>query len=75
MTGPWSKKGEIKCTYVDLPKQLENGELKKNNILTNYARFTGDIKSKIAIANAAFNKKNATLIVTVEACLRKKLAQ
>ena len=44
-------------------------------MLTNDARFTRDIKSKIAIAKAAFNKKSTMLTVTVDLGLRKKPVQ
>jgi hypothetical protein len=65
----------MKCTSVDLPKQLEKVEFFKNlsNMLTNDARFTRDIKSKIAITKAAFNKKNTPLNITEDLGLRKKL--
>jgi hypothetical protein len=45
-------------------KQLENMESFKylGSMLTNYGRCTCEIKSRITMAKAAFNKKRALLI-------------
>jgi hypothetical protein len=46
-------------------KQLENMEFFKylGSMLTNYGRCACEIKSRIAMAKAAFNKKRALLLV------------
>jgi hypothetical protein len=56
-------------------KQLENAESFKylGSILTNYGRCTCKIKSKIAMAKAAFNKKRTLFTSTLDLELRKKL--
>ena len=56
-------------------KQLENVESFKylGSILTNDGRCICDIKSRIAIAKAAFNKKKALFTSTLDLELREKL--
>jgi len=51
-------------------KQLENVESFKylGNILTNDGRCTCEIKCRIAMAKAAFNKKHIRLGIEEEAC-------
>jgi hypothetical protein len=58
-------------------KQLENVEYFKylGSILTYDGRCTCEIKCRIAIANAAFNKKRAPFISTLDLELRKKLVK
>jgi hypothetical protein len=58
-------------------KQLENVESFKylGSMLTNYGRCTGEIKSKIAMAKAAFNKKGALFTNKMDLELRKKLVK
>jgi len=58
-------------------KQLENVESFKylGSILTNYGRCTGEIKRRIAMAKAAFNKKRALFNSTLDLELRKKLVK
>jgi hypothetical protein len=58
-------------------KQLENVESFKylGNILTNDARCTCEIKCRIAMAKAAFNKKRALFTSTLDLELRKKLVK
>jgi hypothetical protein len=55
-------------------KQLENVQSFKYlcSILTNDGRFTCEIKCRIAIAKAAFNKKRALFTSTLDLELRKK---
>jgi hypothetical protein len=58
-------------------KQLENVEYFKYlgsifNILTNDGRCTGEIKCRIAVAKAAFNKKRALFTGTLDSELRTK---
>jgi len=57
--------------------QLENVESFKylGNILTNDGRCTCEIKCRIAIAKAAFNKKRALFTSTLDLELRKKLVK
>jgi hypothetical protein len=43
------------------------------SILTNDGRCTGEIKSRLAMAKAAFNKKRALFTSTLDSELRKKL--
>ena len=56
-------------------KQLENEESFKylGSILTNDGRYTCEIKCRIAVAKAAFNKKRALFTNTLDLELRKKL--
>jgi hypothetical protein len=58
-------------------KQLENVECFKylGSILTNDGRFTCEIKSSIAMAKSAFNKKRDLLTAKMELELRKKLVK
>jgi hypothetical protein len=58
-------------------KQLENVESFKSlsGMLTNDGRCTCDIKSRIARAKAAFNKKRALCASKVDLELRKKLVK
>jgi len=57
--------------------QLENVESFKylGNILTNDGRCTCEIKCKIAVAKAAFNKKKTLFTSTLDLELRKKLVK
>jgi hypothetical protein len=56
-------------------KQLENMESFKyfGRILTNDGRCTGEIKCRIVMAKAAFDKRRALLTSTLDLELRKKL--
>jgi putative IMPACT (imprinted ancient) family translation regulator len=56
-------------------KQLQNLEHFNylSNIITNDARYTGEIKSTIAIEKAAFNRKKALFTSKLDLDLRKKL--
>ena len=58
-------------------KQLENVECFKylGSILTNDGRCTCEIKSRIAIAKASFNKKKILFTSTLDLNLRKKLVK
>jgi len=58
-------------------KQLENVESFKylGSILTSDGRCTCEIKCRIAMAKAAFNKKRALFTSTLDLELRKKLAK
>jgi hypothetical protein len=58
-------------------KQLENVESFKylGRMLTNYGRCTCEIKCRIAMAKAAFNKKRALFSSTLDLELRKKLVK
>jgi hypothetical protein len=58
-------------------KQLENMEYFKylGSILTNDGRCTCEIKCRIAMAKAAFNKKMILFTSTLELELRKKLVK
>jgi hypothetical protein len=58
-------------------KQLENVESFKymGSILTNYGRYTCEIKCRIAMAKAAFNKKRTLFTSTLDLELRKKLVK
>jgi hypothetical protein len=58
-------------------KQLENVESFKylGNILTNERRCTGEIKRRIAMAKAAFNKKRALFTSKLDLELRTKLVK
>ena len=57
--------------------QLENVEYFKylGSILTNDGRCTCEIKSRIAMAKAAFNKKKNLITSTLDLNLRKKLVK
>ena len=58
-------------------KQLENLECFKylGSMLTNDGRRTCEIKSRIAMAKAAFNKNRALFTSTLDLKLRKKLVK
>jgi len=58
-------------------KQLENVESFKylGSMLTNDGRYTCEIKSSIAIAKAAFNKKTNLFTSELDLNLRKKLVK
>jgi len=58
-------------------KQLENVESFKylSSILTNDGRCTCEIKSRIVMAKAAFNKKRALFTSMLDLKLRKKLVK
>ena len=58
-------------------KQLENVESFKylGSILTNDGRCTCEIKCRIAVAKAAFNKKRALFTSTLDLKFRKKLVK
>ena len=58
-------------------KQLENVEYFKylGSILTNDGRCTCEIRCRIAVAKAAFNKKGAIFTNTMDLELRKKLVK
>jgi len=58
-------------------KQLENVESFKylGSILTNDGRCTCEIKCRIAMAKAAFNKKRALFNSTLDLKVRKKLVK
>ncbi|MCL2094276.1 MAG: hypothetical protein FWH12_08825 [Treponema sp.] len=58
-------------------KQLQNVESFKylGSILKNDGRCTCEIKSRIAMAKAAFNKKRAPFTSTLDLKLRKKLVK
>ena len=58
-------------------KQLENVECLKclGSILTNDERFTCEIKSTIAMAKAAFNKKKTVFTSKLELNLRRKIVK
>jgi hypothetical protein len=53
-------------------KQLENVEYLNylGSVITNDARYTSEIKSRIAIAKAAFNRKNTLFISKLDLNLR-----
>jgi hypothetical protein len=59
------------------PKQLQNVEYFKylGSMLTNDGRYTFEIKSRIAMANAAFNKKRALFTGKMDLELEKKLVK
>jgi hypothetical protein len=61
----------------DRPKQLENTESFKylGSVLSNDGRCTCEIKSRIVMANAAFNKKKTLFTSILELNLRKKLVK
>jgi hypothetical protein len=58
-------------------KQLENMEYLNylGSMITNDARCTCEIKSKIAMAKAAFNKKKNNFTIKLHLHLRKKLVK
>jgi hypothetical protein len=58
-------------------KQLQNVESFKylGSILANDGRYTCEIKCRIAMAKAAFNKKRALFTGTLDLELRKKLVK
>jgi hypothetical protein len=58
-------------------KQLENVESLKylGSMLTNDGRYTYEIKSRIAMANAVFNKKRAIFTSKMDLKLKKKLVK
>jgi len=58
-------------------KQLENVEFFKclGSILTNDGRFNCEIKCRIALAKAAFNKKWTLFTSTLDLELRKRLVK
>jgi hypothetical protein len=58
-------------------KQLENVEYFKylGSMLTNDGRCTCEVKSRIAIAKTAFNKKRAPFTSKMDLELRKKLVK
>jgi hypothetical protein len=58
-------------------KQLENVKSFKylGSILTNDGRYTCEIKCRIAMAKAAFNKKRTLFTSTLDFELRKKLVK
>jgi hypothetical protein len=59
-------------------KQLANVEYFKyylGSMLTNYGRPTCEIKSRIAMANAEFNKKRVLFTSKIDLQLRKKLVK
>jgi len=58
-------------------RQLENVECFKylGSVLTNDGRCMCEIKSRIAMAKAAFNKKRTLFTSTLELNLRKKLVK
>jgi len=63
-------------TVID-QKQLENVESFQylGSILTNDGRYTCEIKCRIAMAKAAFNKKRALITSTLDLKFRKKQAK
>ena len=70
-------KTTIPSKNYDSPKQLENVESFKYlcSILTNDGRCTCEIKCRIAMAKAAFNKKRTLFTSTLDLELRKKLVK
>ena len=70
-------KTTILSNNYDRPKQLENVECFKylGSLLTNDGRCTREIKSRIAMAKAAFNKKRALFTSTLDLKMRKKLVK
>jgi hypothetical protein len=66
-------KQQFPLTIMIEQKQLENVECFKyfGSMLTNDGRCTGEIKSRIAMAKAAFNKKNI-FTSTLDLNLRKE---
>ena len=70
-------KTSIPSNNHDRPKQLENVECFKylGSILTNDGRRTCEIKSRIAMVKAAFNKKKTLFSSKLDLNLRKKLVK
>jgi hypothetical protein len=68
---------QFKVKIMIYQKQLENVEYFKylGSILTNEERCTCEIKCRIAMAKAAFNKKRALFTSTLILELRKKLVK
>ena len=64
-------------TIMIYQKQLENVECFKylGSFLTNDGRCTCEIKSRIAMAKAAFNKKKILFTGALDLILRKKLVK
>jgi len=64
-------------TFMIDQKQLKNVECFKylGSILTNDGRCSCEIKSRITMAKAAFNKKNSLFISKLDLTLRKKLVK
>jgi hypothetical protein len=54
-------------------KQTENVEYFKYSIITNSARCTHKVKSRIALVQAAFNKEKALVTSKLHLNLKKKL--
>jgi hypothetical protein len=67
----------LSVKIIKKKKQLENVESFKYlcSILTNDGRFTCEIKCRIAMAQAAFNKKRTHFTSTLDLELRKKLVK
>ena len=63
------------CLVTACQKQLENVECFKylGSLLTNDGRCTREIKSRIAMAKAAFSKKKTLFTSKLDLNLRKKL--
>ena len=72
-----SFKTTIPSKNYDRPKKLENVESFKyfGSTLTNDGRCMCEIKCRIAMAKAAFNKKRALFTSTLDLELRKKLSE
>jgi hypothetical protein len=70
-------KTTIPSNNYDRPKKLENVESFKylGSMLTNDGRCTCEIKSRIAMAKAAFNKKKTFFTSKLDLNLRKKLVK
>ena len=70
-------KTTITSKNYDKTKHLENVESFKYlcSILTNEGRCTCEIKCRIAMAKAAFNKKRTLFTSTLDTELRKKLVK
>jgi hypothetical protein len=70
-------KTTISSKTYDRPKQLQNVESFKylGSILTHDGRCTCEIKSRIAMAKAAFNKKWALFTSKMDLEMRKKLVK
>jgi len=70
-------KTTIPSKNYDRPKQLENVECFKylGSMLTNDGRCTCEIKSRIAMGKAAFNKKTTLFTRKLDLNLRKKLVK
>jgi hypothetical protein len=68
---------QIPETIMIEQKQLENVECFKylGNVLTNDGRCTCEIKCRISMAKAAFNKKRALFTSTLDLELSKKLVK